>query len=150
MSNAFVCRVDLFARFPSRNIVRTNLRWAVGAVRVKLVLGSEGSTWGALDFAIFADFPETEGCDVDEFSSLEEIAVGDRVDSTVAFRPERISFSKLKNLNVSRRKSPVLFLQRKRKTRPGCIFLRAKLAILIFLNYSCTDQLPSRFGGTVH
>lgn len=91
MSNAFVRRVDLFARFPRRNIVWTDLRWAVGAVRVKLVLGSEGSTWGALDFAIFADFPETERCDVDEFSSLEEIAVGDRVDSTVAFRPERIS-----------------------------------------------------------
>ena len=78
--------------------------WAVGAVRVKLVFGSESSTWGALHFAVFTDFPETEGCDVDEFSSLEEIAVGDRVDSTVALGPERISFSKSKNLNVSRRK----------------------------------------------
>ena len=77
--------------------------WAFGAVRVKLVLSSERSTWGALDFAVFADFPETEGSDVDEFTSFEEIAVGDRVDSAVPFGPKRISFSKLKNLKVSDR-----------------------------------------------
>jgi len=55
------------------------------------VLSSERSTWGAFDFAVFADFPETEGSDVDEFTSFEEIAVGDRVDSAVPFGPKRIS-----------------------------------------------------------
>jgi len=91
MANAFVCRVDLFARFPCGDIVRADLGWAVGAVRVKLVFTSERGTWRALDFAVFTDFPETERSDVDEFTSLEEIAVGDRVDSAVAFCPKRIS-----------------------------------------------------------
>lgn len=84
-------RVDLLARFPRRNIIWADLRWAVGAVRVKLVLGAERSARSALDFAVFAHFPETERGDVDEFSSLEEIAVGDRVHSAVALSPERIS-----------------------------------------------------------
>jgi len=86
-----VRRVDFLARFPRRNIIWADLRWAVGAVRVKLVLGAERGAWSALDFAVFAHFPEAERSDVDQFSSLEQIAVGDRVDAAVALGPERIS-----------------------------------------------------------
>ena len=97
VADAFVSRVNLFARFPRGNIVWADLRWAFGAVCVELMFGAERVRRRAFDFSVFSHFPETERSDSDEISSLEEISVGDRVDSSVSLSPERVSLMTLRN-----------------------------------------------------